>query len=118
MVRFLLEKGADPNITDKTGRTALEIAKHLKREKSIQILESISFKEKVEKKNDEIDHEIDFKNLIFKEKIGEGSFGEVWKGEYSCEEVAIKNCKYLKDIYLKIQRMKSNIFWNQIIQEY
>ena len=36
MVRFLLEQGADPTIKDKTGRTALKIAKLLKREKTIE----------------------------------------------------------------------------------
>jgi hypothetical protein len=32
MVRYLLERGADPTIKDRTGRDALEIARHLKLE--------------------------------------------------------------------------------------
>jgi hypothetical protein len=38
MVRYLLERGADPTIQDKTGRDAMEIAKHLKRENGILVL--------------------------------------------------------------------------------
>jgi ankyrin repeat protein len=37
MVRYLLENGADPTIKDKTGRDALEIAKHLKRDGVVKI---------------------------------------------------------------------------------
>ena len=39
MVRFLLEKGADHITKDKTGRDGLEIARHLKRNTIILILE-------------------------------------------------------------------------------
>lgn len=38
MVSFLLENGADPSLKDKTGRTPLDIAKLLNREKIISIL--------------------------------------------------------------------------------
>jgi hypothetical protein len=39
MVKFLLSSGADPNIKDKTGRNALEIAQHLGRNEVVKILQ-------------------------------------------------------------------------------
>lgn len=39
MVRFLLDRGADYTIKDKTGRNALEIARHLKKDNIVVILE-------------------------------------------------------------------------------
>jgi hypothetical protein len=39
MVRFLLENGANPTIKDKTGRDALAIAQHLKRDEVVKILQ-------------------------------------------------------------------------------
>ena len=44
MVSFLLKRNADSYIKDKTGRNALEIAQHLKREKVIEILLEFSDK--------------------------------------------------------------------------
>jgi ankyrin repeat protein len=40
MVRYLLEKGADPTIKDKTGRDALEIAQHLNRSGVVKFLQN------------------------------------------------------------------------------
>lgn len=40
MVRFLLEQGADPNIVDKDGRTALQVAKDNERPGVVGLLEA------------------------------------------------------------------------------
>ena len=39
-VRFLLEKGADKSIQDKTGRNAYEIAKFLNKQEIMELLET------------------------------------------------------------------------------
>ena len=45
VVSFLLEKGADPTIKDKTGRNSLEIAQKQNMKKSIEVLKNSKPKE-------------------------------------------------------------------------
>jgi hypothetical protein len=37
--------------------------------------------------------EVDYESLIFESQIGTGTFGEVWKGQWRCSNVAIKKLK-------------------------
>jgi hypothetical protein len=64
MVCYLLEKGADTTIKDKTGRDALAIAQHMKRDGIVIILQII-LREKVVSK--------ELKTQLFLE--GEGNQG-------------------------------------------
>lgn len=53
----------------------------------------ISVQERSNSHFDDGSSEIDFSELKFEEKIGEGTFGEVWKGTCRGKEVAIKKLK-------------------------
>lgn len=47
-MRLLINHGANPYLKDRTERDALEIARHMKREETIQVLEEFYLKNKIE----------------------------------------------------------------------
>jgi hypothetical protein len=95
MVRYLLEKGADPTIKDKTGRNALEIAQELYRNTIEGIFEEVREEEEQRKlhskvtlkpfgvKEEDFDHTLKTKqndvpihkmaSLLCKEKLADNS---------------------------------------------
>jgi serine/threonine protein kinase len=140
MARFLLEKGANIGICDKTGKDARGIAEHFKRGRVIHILGEYQKwkknertmqeeeKKRIQRKNAteqnmqekniiQIQEEetkssiieaktssstlqinpISFQKLKFGNSIGRGGLGEVYRGDYDGEAVAIKKIPLKKE---------------------
>jgi tRNA A-37 threonylcarbamoyl transferase component Bud32 len=103
MVRYLLENGADPTIKDKTGRDALDIARHLKRDGVVKILQEYQTKENERQKMEQQRKEREKKE---EEEKKESLRKEREKGEQEKREKEIQQRKEKEEKELEIEERK------------
>lgn len=95
VVRFLLEKGADPQILDNYGCTPLDYAVMEKSTGKVQLLQAAQKKESV---------------MLLGEMLGYGACGEVYKSKIANQDVAVKICEIKETEIALVNRHEASIY--------